>query len=383
MSDFDIFTSALSKYINDSQNCDSISRHKLYLLFARQILNLSCNDFRLYYHKAYFYNQQNNILEAKNNIDKAIALIPYIKDNGINNVENGQNLYGRNENGLLYCICLNLNSQLADLYLCAGEVYAKNRFDKESLSFYQKAQYYLSFLKADFEGEAVYVYSFRRINEHSLEDLEKNQITVSPSNLMNDPFDSVINLWAEEEHLKNTCKDEKHAKTYAQSFKYYRIRSFAYGEEESILNNTLMWAHYGDEHKGFCIKYKLSNNFIKQLPNDKFEHMYLKKIEYKDSVIDIDVPTIDSNLAFATKSKKWSYENEVRLIAFNPNKSQPFYGIMLDCGSYIDSIYFGYRCNDKDKNKIRKALGHNVSAPTFWEMKLNKHDIYNMDIIKC
>lgn len=383
MSDFDIFTSALSKYINDSQNCDSISRHKLYLLFARQILNLSCNDFRLYYHKAYFYNQQNNILEAKNNIDKAIALIPYIKDNGINYVENGQNLYGRNENGLLYCICLNLNSQLADLYLCAGEVYAKNRFDKESLSFYQKAQYYLSFSKADFEGEAVYVYSFRRINEHSLEDLEKNQITVSPSNLMNDPFDSVINLWAEEEHLKNTCKDEKHAKTYAQSFKYYRIRSFAYGEEESILNNTLMWAHYGDEHKGFCIKYKLSNNFIKQLPNDKFEHMYLKKIEYKDSVIDIDVPTIDSNLAFATKSKKWSYENEVRLIAFNPNKSQPFYGIMLDCGSYIDSIYFGYRCNDKDKNKIRKALGHNVSAPTFWEMKLNKHDIYNMDIIKC
>lgn len=383
MSDFDIFTSALSKYINDSQNCDSISRHKLYLLFARQILNLSCNDFRLYYHKAYFYNLQNNILEAKNNIDKAIALIPYIKDNGINYVENGQNLYGRNENGLLYCICLNLNSQLADLYLCAGEVYAKNRFDKESLSFYQKAQYYLSFLKADFEGEAVYVYSFRRINEHSLEDLEKNQITVSPSNLMNDPFDSVINLWAEEEHLKNTCKDEKHAKTYAQSFKYYRIRSFAYGEEESILNNTLMWAHYGDEHKGFCIKYKLSNNFIKQLPNDKFEHMYLKKIEYKDSVIDIDVPTIDSNLAFATKSKKWSYENEVRLIAFNPNKSQPFYGIMLDCGSYIDSIYFGYRCNDKDKNKIRKALGHNVSAPTFWEMKLNKHDIYNMDIIKC
>lgn len=383
MSDFDIFTSALSKYINDSQNCDSISRHKLYLLFARQILNLSCNDFRLYYHKAYFYNQQNNILEAKNNINKAIALIPYIKDNGINYVENGQNLYGRNENGLLYCICLNLNSQLADLYLCAGEVYAKNRFDKESLSFYQKAQYYLSFLKADFEGEAVYVYSFRRINEHSLEDLEKNQITVSPSNLMNDPFDSVINLWAEEEHLKNTCKDEKHAKTYAQSFKYYRIRSFAYGEEESILNNTLMWAHYGDEHKGFCIKYKLSNNFIKQLPNDKFEHMYLKKIEYKDSVIDIDVPTIDSNLAFATKSKKWSYENEVRLIAFNPNKSQPFYGIMLDCGSYIDSIYFGYRCNDKDKNKIRKALGHNVSAPTFWEMKLNKHDIYNMDIIKC
>lgn len=382
MSDFDIFTSALSKYINDSQNCDNTSRHNLYLSFARQILNLSCNDFRLYYHKAYFYNQQNSIQEAKINIDKAIGLIPYIKDNGIIYVENGRNLYGRNENGLVYCICLNLNSQLADLYLCAGEIYAKNSIYEESLSFYKKAQYYLSFLKADFEESTVYVYSFRRLNEHSLEDLINNQITVSPSYMMNDPFDSVINLWAEEEHFKNTCKDESHAKTYAQSFKYYRIRSFAYGEEKSILNNTLMWAHYGNEHKGFCIKYKLSSNFIKQLPNEKFEHMYLKKIEYKDSVIDIEVPTIDSNLAFATKNKKWAYENEVRLIVYNPNKPQPFYGISLDSESHIDSIYFGYRCSDKDKDKIKKALKHNISTPTFWEIKLNKHDIYNMNITK-
>lgn len=100
--------------------------------------------------------------------------------------------------------------------------------------------------------------------------------------------------------------------------------------------------------------------------------------------MNIDVPTIDSNLAFATKSMEWAYENEVRLIAYNPNAESPFYGINLDVDSHIESIYFGYKCSMDKKQAIRNILKSNSADEiSYNEMQLDRHDIYNMKIVKC
>ena len=38
----------------------------------------------------------------------------------------------------------------------------------------------------------------------------------------------------------------------------YRISSFShFSDEEELLENTTMWSHYADNHRGFCVKYKL------------------------------------------------------------------------------------------------------------------------------
>lgn len=386
MTDFDIFVNSLSTYIEGGRGVDKTTRHNLYISFVEQISNLSCNDFRLYYHKAYYLNQQENLLKSKENIDKAMVMSRFIKDNEfLEYVENGRYLNRRLANGLMYNVPLGTkNQQLADLYICAGEIYAKSSLYEESLKFYQKAQYYKSFLASDFEDvNSVSVYSFRSFNEYSLSDLVNNQITVCPSWKMNDPFDSIVNLWAAEGHLSETCKDVRHIKAYAESFRYYRIRSFAYGEENDVLGNSLMWSHYAGEHRGFCVKYNLSSKFIKQESNEKYEHMYLKKINYSSSVVNIATPSIDSNLAFATKSQEWSYENEVRLILYNPNVKSLFYGIDLDSSSYIDSIFFGYRCDRQNMNTIKNIfMRKNMVCPKFYEMEINRNNIYKMQIAK-
>lgn len=384
MTDFDKFTKALSEYISASLNCDKETRHKLYLSFTRQILNLFCDDFRLYYHKAVFYTQNMQYAEAKNNIDKALSLLSDIKKNDLEYVENGEYLNGRYENGFVHRISQSLNSQLGELYMCAGEIYARNGLYELSLGHFKKAQYYMSFLKSDFVDDTIALYSFRKFNEYSLMDLINRQITVCPSWMMNDPFDSIINLWADENFMVKGCKDKNLAKAYVQSFKYYRIRSFTCGTDESVLKNILMWSHYAGEHGGYCIKYRFSRNFIKQNPSENFEHMYLKKVSYSDSLMNIDVPTIDSNLAFATKSMEWAYENEVRLVVYNPNAESPFYGINLDVDSHIESIYFGYKCSMDKKNAIRNILKSNSADEiSYNEMQLDKHDIYKMKIVKC
>ena len=104
-------------------------------------------------------------------------------------------------------------------------------------------------------------------------------------------------------------------------------------DTEDALNSLLMWSHYADEHRGYCIKYKLSKHFIKQDENDSFEHMFLKPIIYRKDEDKVDISemtTINTDLAFATKHESWGYENEVRLIVYNPNKEDAFYGIPLD-----------------------------------------------------
>ena len=207
--------------------------------------------------------------------------------------------------------------------------------------------------------------------------LIENKITVSPSTAMNDPFDSIINLWATEEHLAMMCKEKSHAKPYAKSFQYNRIRCFCYGKEENVINKTLMWAHYAEEHRGICIKYQLSSHFIKQDENDKYEHMYLKKVEYTDKTIGIETPTINSAIAFATKGKEWSYENEVRLIDYNPNIETPYYGIALDTESSIESIYFGLRCEESTVKTIKALFKNHDVIPKFYKMELDRSNVYS------
>jgi len=90
--------------------------------------------------------------------------------------------------------------------------------------------------------------------------------------------------------------------------------------------------------------------------------------------------TINTDLAYATKNNQWQYEQEVRLIVYNPNRKEKFYGIELDKQSCIEAVYFGYRCTESAINTIKNIFkNNNVSTPKFYKMELNKHDIYNMD----
>lgn len=143
-----------------------------------------------------------------------------------------------------------------------------------------------------------------------------------------------------------------------------------------------MWSHYAGEHTGFCIKYKLSKHFIKQEEDeDNHEHMYLKSIIYSNDKINMNVHSINSDLAFATKYKDWEYEDEVRLIVYNPNRMDDFYGIKLDEESEIEAIFFGYRCSEQTITTIKNLFiqkGY-CNMPKFYKMELNSSNIYKLN----
>ena len=76
-------------------------------------------------------------------------------------------------------------------------------------------------------------------------------------------------------------------------------------------DSILMWAHYADWNKGYCIEYDIS-----EVP--KFKHflypiMYLSEPIFKPELVDMNA-TITQTIFATSKFKDWYYENEYRYI---------------------------------------------------------------------
>ena len=109
-------------------------------------------------------------------------------------------------------------------------------------------------------------------------------------------------------------------------------------------NNLLMWAHYADQHKGFCIGYN-----IKELNNALTELTF--PVLYKDSnyyeITDAD--DINSSLAMhmlTLKSAKWSYEKEWRIF-YEPKAKSNAEPMPTPC-----AVYLGAKMTYADETKV-------------------------------
>ena len=119
-------------------------------------------------------------------------------------------------------------------------------------------------------------------------------------------------------------------------------------EGEDFPCNELLWAHYANSHKGFCIEYDL----------DKLDACITDNINYR---IDVEYqenkPTIspDDSIetkvkkAFSTKSLAWTYENEYRLVFSSSGKKK----IAFEA---IRAIYFGLNMPLAERITITNGL---------------------------
>lgn len=228
----------------------------------------------------------------------------------------------------------------------AGEVFANVDREKDALEAYKKYLLITSRIEGDDISKGLL--SFRPISKYSLSDILNNELTVCSPRVMNDPFDTLFLSWGEY-YLKNLQR-KKHIGPYTKAMDYYRIRSFSgmpnRRKANSILSNTLMWAHYADNHYGMCIEYQFSEKFT----NNDSGVLRFRKVKYQLSKdkLSLDVPKINTDIGLLTKHSVWKYENEVRLITYMPEEKGDFVSLKLDSDSYIKSIYFGLRCPKRD-----------------------------------
>jgi len=219
--------------------------------------------------------------------------------------------------------------------------------------------------------------------------LKDNEIYFSSAKNFNDPFDSTIpvrydkaskkeirelyfkhisdmhpNLIRRERKKltqkgleKGLYKDPNHIKWHYGFQRNYRYEHFGICSLTEINDSIIMWSHYADSHKGYCVGLDTDKltNYCKQELVSVNKIIALERVDYqKEYPFFNAIKMGDLNLtikSFITKSDSWEYEREYRLILFdNTNRS-----IKLKDG-IISKIIMGCRMPEEHKEEIKRIL---------------------------
>ena len=137
-------------------------------------------------------------------------------------------------------------------------------------------------------------------------------------------------------------------------------------------NDMSMWAHYANEHKGFCVEYEVINN-VNLFPVtyvEKRMEAQLLLLELVDLIVyDINNKDRWANLLCymrflsTFKDKSWEHENEIRAVFLNFREEIQENGRLFPCstvGVVPTKLYVGTMCEkgyEDELHEIAESLG--------------------------
>ncbi|MEG0031285.1 DUF2971 domain-containing protein [Acinetobacter sp.] len=197
--------------------------------------------------------------------------------------------------------------------------------------------------------------SFKR----DLQSLKNDTFWASNTKQLNDPYEGFISIKDYQQqfnNLKNIFSQHRTNLTLIeQSLKnIIDMKDTKLGilSLSKRYDDELLWAHYANSHKGFCIEYDLDQLLSKQNPKHRFFD-----IQYSDKIPNLDFskflgqndPDILIKKILGYKSQRWEYEQELRIITENQ-------GINTYDYRAVKAIYFGLKTPKSTISKTMKTL---------------------------
>jgi hypothetical protein len=142
-----------------------------------------------------------------------------------------------------------------------------------------------------------------------------------------------------------------------------------------IKDSILMWSHYSNFHKGFCIglNSEKSVHFFKTLYEMRNIPIAPYKVEYSSEYPFLDPQDIDKNefwlKQFTVKSKDWAYEKEWRYILTGSTDLK----IEIDFNIFQEVI-FGCRMPDSFKDEIINFVKEWPTRPNIYQASIGDHE---------
>lgn len=194
----------------------------------------------------------------------------------------------------------------------------------------------------------------------NLDALKNKYLYHNSYNAFNDPFDCNINLvsFRRNGKLKKTHKKKK------ESFKN-KLNNLGICCFTTKKDSILMWAHYSDSHKGYCLE------FIKE-ENELYPVNYIKNFSQTNYYE--NVKNSEFHISYS-KSIEWKYENEYRSIVTNIDIKNPNARKIKFKEHKLKAIYFGVNSSDKLKAQIIEIIKENYS--NYKEIELYENFLEN------
>jgi hypothetical protein len=211
-------------------------------------------------------------------------------------------------------------------------------------------------------------YKYRSINKNLIDSLVNSTLYFASRDKLNDPFDSRVDIAQLIENLLNEEIDDEKKKElesiksqneffidFENGYKDFGICSLSMEAD-----NTLMWSHYADEHRGVALYFDMPESFL----NNPDEILGVSSVKYEDNTISnwllenahnfekdhFEFVTKLLKIVLTAKSPAWHYEKEGRII-------RPKAGVYEIPRDILKGIVFGLRTSEKDENLIRSIAG--------------------------
>ncbi|ELO1492347.1 DUF2971 domain-containing protein [Salmonella enterica] len=245
----------------------------------------------------------------------------------------------------------------------------------------------------------MYLYKYREMNARNLLSLRKREIWYSVGRNFNDPFDCTLNVPVNlmsgssmlsfihkntsakkllDAKLITTEQIERTALNYIvqaqQLVNSGRINEHPLSPIIDILfaslqrsfvccfsknaTNHLLWSHYADSHRGYCLRYKKEI-----LLHDIKPHLY-GDVVYDDTSIDLisavdDFSNISRDIIFR-KSSCWAYEDEVRLIHNDIAENEASVSkVEVHTEEALDCVILGYSFDMSKLDELKAQFSNN------------------------
>ncbi|MEG5634309.1 DUF2971 domain-containing protein [Enterobacter bugandensis] len=167
-----------------------------------------------------------------------------------------------------------------------------------------------------------------------------------PKNVLSEPVSEIIrrNYEQSPEGFKKTI-EQAISTTYNrfhnafQNISAFCLASDIPNVDASHVSNVMMWSHYADGMKGFCIKFK-PEYLLSSLREMNEANFNIAQVHYQDEMYNVDffdLVDLSKNVytqAIHTKHTGWEYEYECRIITENP-------GLYKYSHDAIDCIFIG------------------------------------------
>ena len=216
----------------------------------------------------------------------------------------------------------------------------------------------------------------KKLNNKKFQTLADKKIFMSDIKDFNDPYDSKC-FFYDPEKLADIERLKPHNGRFIDDFTAF-IKGTAL--TSNGVQSMPMWAHYSNNHAGFCVSYDMNVNH--QLKGCTFPVQYISErlditslvrkqaeqicntldkniaMGQEQTVIDDLTMILVPQLLYNLKLDQWSYENEFRCSTASNAKGMP----------YIDAIpkeiFIGKSCSENNKKELFR-IGLKLNIPVY------------------
>lgn len=212
-------------------------------------------------------------------------------------------------------------------------------------------------------------YSLSKDNEENnikFNTLSNNKIYMAHPNSFNDPFENNAFFYQKEKLMKYSFLQRFDGRFIDDFSNYVRMSSFT----NSGINCMPMWAHYANNHQGYCVSY---NTKIKENINLRSSIFPVQYVDERIDITSIMETVIDELLVLKEKAKlvgkkvisidnlivlwisiyfaclkhsSWSYEKEFRCVTASNSPGMPY------LNATPSAIYLGAKCSGVNKKHL-------------------------------